>query len=318
MRAKPDPKLDELRDLEGRFFGRAPAQGWLKPVAVSFHRQTFRDVLMGSAKLDPGGGTDLNFTMHSPWAAPEPPAGYVKPRPEIFQRFLTLDSASNEELVKFGQQFGPLMVFCAPEGTLQGAKETIRERSEVWRYFARCMKALLHIAAAIHSGRRPDSADWEAIGRCPLPVYMARSRITDSGIQDPLLFQPEETWSAMAYFIAEGERRDLDMWARLLNVLLQLGRVRPAVSWEGEGKAAWPRLTFGAPRLISYLTLQLCLVALQRDVLPECSYCHEMYSSQRAPKTGQRNFCPRCRNERIPGLLAARDRRHRMREIRSK
>lgn len=42
-----------------------------------------------------------------------------------------------------------------------------------------------------------------------------------------------------------------------------------------------------------------------------CSYCDEVYLTQRLPKTGQRNFCPACRKSRIPARLAKRDQRKR-------
>jgi len=311
-----DPVIDELRDVEGRFLGRAPVQGWLRPVSLTFHRPTLRDLIEGKRPIDPRGGpTDMAFVVHTPWAAPSPPVGYVKPSRRVFEKFLSLGSASDAEIQAFASRFGPLMIFCVPEpeSSTDGKTELIHERSEVWRYFARCMTALLHIAASVHANRRPEPADWDTFGKCPFPVLSAKGRIKDADVLNPLAFQPEESWSAMAYFISVGEHRDREMWTRLLNCLLQLGRARPFVTWEGSGKSARPRLVFAAPRLLSFLALQLCLTALKADAFDVCGYCYCQYTGKRAPKTGQRNFCPECRGNGVPGLLAQREHRARVR-----
>jgi hypothetical protein len=315
MRALKDPKIDELRDVEGRFFGKAPVQGWPKPISVSFHRPTIRDLLQGSMVVDLGGPTDLGFIMHAPWAAPQE-VSYVRPTRRVLEQFLCLDLASDAELQDFASKFGPLLIFCRPGATADESKEIIHERSEVWRYFARSMKALLRIAVSFHSGRRSDPSDWDFIGNCPFPVLSAKQRIKDADVRNPLSFQPEESWSAMAYFIGTGEHRDRAMWVRLINGLLQLGRARPVVAWEGSGATAWPRMAFAAPRLLSFLALQLCLTALKQDAFPTCSFCRREYSPKRAPKAGQRNFCPDCRANGVPVLIAQRSRRERLREKR--
>jgi hypothetical protein len=311
-----DAAIDELRDVEGRFFGKAPVQGWLKPIKVEF-RHPPHDLQKGSIKFEPQDRTDVAFTMHTGWAAPMPPGGYVKPSRRIFETFLCLDSASDNEIHDFASRVGPLMIFCRPEPTADETTEIIHERSEVWRYFARCMKALLRIAASLQNGRRPNRSDWDTIGNCPFAVFNAKMRVRSTEMLNPLSFLPEETWSAAAHFIKKGEDRDREMWARLLNLLLQLGRARPFIKWEGSGTAAWPQLVFAAPRLLSYLAMQLCLVALKQDGFALCSSCSREYSPKRAPKTGQRNFCPECRQAGVPVRMAQRARSKRLRETRS-
>ncbi len=309
-----DLKMDMLRDADGNFFGKSPLLGWPKPIAVRFHRPSFRDLLEGTFIIDPvGGPTDIEFEMFTPWAVPAP-TGFLKPSGTLLEHFLCLHSAADTKLLDFATRFGPLLVFCQHRPTPDNSREMIYERSEVWRYFSRCMNALLRIVADFHNGRRTDRADWDIIGRCPLPIEMAKLRVTDADVQNPLAFQPEEGWSSMAYFIAMGEHRDRDMWARLLNGLLQLGRARPFITWEGSGNAARPRMVFAAPRLLSCLALQLSLRALKQDAFPPCSYCGLVYSPKRAPKAGQRNFCPECRKAGVPLKIAKRDQRERWRE----
>ena len=169
-----DPQVDELRDAEGKFFGRAPVQGWLRPISVSLRRPTFRDLLEGKFKVDPDGPTDRLFAVHTPWAAPTPPNGYVKPRPRLFEDFVSMGSASDDEIHRFASRYGPLMIFCRAEPGAEKTCDIIRERSDVWRYFARSMKSLLRIAANLHAGRRGSSSDWDAIGNAPFAVDMAR------------------------------------------------------------------------------------------------------------------------------------------------
>ena len=313
MTIASDFQIDQLRDIEGRSFGKPPVQGWLRPIRVDFHRPSLRDVLLGKPiPKDRGGPTDLRFVVHAPWSAPSPPAGYVKPTSRVFDDFLTLGTASDSELCNFAAKFGPLMVFCLAEATNDRKTEVIHERSQVWRYFARTMRALLHIAASIH-GRRPfNRADWDVIGNCPFPVFSAIERIKDETVLNPLLFQPEEGWSAMTFFIREGEHRDRKAWINLLNGLLQLGRTRPYVVWGERETVDRPRMLFGGPRLLSYLALQLSLAALRLGTFATCSFCSRQYSPQRAPKAGQRNYCAECRGGGKPALMAQRDRRRRL------
>jgi hypothetical protein len=312
MRALNDPAIDELRDAEGRFFGKAQVQGWLKPIKVEF-RHPLLDLLKGSSKFDPWGPTDIAFTMHTPWAAPTPPAGYVKPSRRLFEIFLCLDTASDREIQDFASRVGPLLIFCRPESTTDQATEIIHERSEVWRYFSRCMQALLRIAASVQNGRRPKSSDWDIIGHCPFAVFRAKERVGSTDVLNGLSFLPEETWSAAAHFIRKGEDRDRDMWARLLNVLLELGRARPFIKWQGSSDSMRPGMVFAAPRLLSYLAMQLCLVALSQNGFVLCSTCANQYSPLRAPKAGQRNYCPECRTAGVPDRMAQRARRERLR-----
>jgi hypothetical protein len=118
----------------------------------------------------------------------------------------------------------------------------------------------------------------------------------------------------MTHFVRKGSDRDRKMWARLLNALMELGRVRPWLVWEGTGGSV-PKLMFSGRNLLSYLALQLCLRASKHDAFAVCSYCEREYTSaERAPKAGQRNFCLDCRNNGVPVRLAQRSRRERLRE----
>lgn len=75
-----------------------------------------------------------------------------------------------------------------------------------------------------------------------------------------------------------------------------------------------PKLRFETYTMFGYLVLQLCLRVAGIESFVVCSHCHTQYTPVvRAPKMGQRNFCPECRKNKIPRLLATRDSRERRR-----
>lgn len=295
-----DPLIDEFRDIEGNLFGRAPAQEWVKPTNVTLREKSFRHVMEGSLK----NGSELEFVI--PWSAPQ--TRCVKPSRDILERFLGLATASDTEIHGFASRFGPLLIFC--KATEADDHAVIIESCDVWRYFAGCMKSLLRIAGSYQFGRRPDPADWNVIGVHPITVI--RTAVDDYDWLNPSPLQAEKAWKVMASVISRGENRDRAMWARLLNALLVLGRVRPWIVMDARGVSTRPRLTFTGPNLLSYLALQLCLMASKHDAFAVCSFCNKDYSpTLRAPKAGQRNFCPDCRKSGVPGRIAQRNRRER-------
>jgi len=312
MTALNDLQIDELRDLEGQFFGKAPVLGWLKPISVDLRPPTLRDVIEGRVPRGLHGRADMKFVMHTPWAAPSPPAGYVKPDKVILERFLCLDSARDASIHEYASKYGPLMIFCRTEVSEDETTDVVWEHSMVWRYFARCMKALLRIAACFHNGRKTADSDWQVIGDRP-PFVFTKTRLRDLKTLSPLSFQPEETWILISAFLRAGEHRDRDAWSRLLNVLLDLGRARPLVVWRAGAEPNLPQIVFSGGRLMAYLALQLSLMALKQEGFAICSFCRKQYSLKRAPKTGQRNYCQDCRGAGVPDKLAHRASRERAR-----
>jgi hypothetical protein len=305
--------VDTLADADGKFFGRnAPAQGWPKPISANFYRPGFRDLMEGKVKAHPSGPTDMDFVIPAPWAAARAGVGYVKPDRRILEEFLRLELAEDSQIYKFAAKYGPLLIFGRFE-TTEERKLIVHEYSEVWRYMARCMNSLLRIAAKLYAGRSSADSDWDAIGKCPFPVYAAAERSEHTDWLDPSPFSAEEDWSGMTNFIGRGHSRNREMWATLLNTLLRFGRARPWVIWGSAASAARPQMVFSGPSLLSYLALQLCLMALKQDAFVVCTFCQREYPPTRAPKSGQRNFCPDCREQGSPVLVAQRSRRDRLR-----
>ena len=265
------------------------------PVAQNFNSTTF---------------SALEFVQDPHWRESAPRTNAVRPQPSIFDQFLRLAEAPDHQIQEFASQFGALLIFCRIDLAKVPKKLVIVESCDVWRYFAASMRCLLRIANCFHNDRRPDPADWAGIGACPASLIPAESDVPD--LLSPYGFGAEEAWTAMVHFVRTGSDRDRKMWTRLLNVLLELGKVRSWLLWERS--VARPELVFTGPSLLSYLALQLCLRASKHDAFAVCSYCNCQYApAERAPKAGQRNFCPDCRSGGVPIRIAQRSRRERLR-----
>jgi hypothetical protein len=301
MRKPPNLELDDFRNDEGDLFGSVPAQGWVKPQSVILHSKTIRNTLEGTLPY----GSELEFAV--PWSADSSKA--IKPSRRILEDFLSLAGKSEAEMHRFASRFGPLLIYSRIEERDEGA--LIFESCDVWRHFAASMRALLRIAGDLHFGRPCSSPHWEAIGYVP-PLVLVKKAIEIDWI-NPSAADGEKQWGVMA--AASGQRRNQHptLWAGFLNALLLLGRVRPWVVLDGPLGAQRPRLSFTGSNLLSYLALQVCLLASKHDAFAVCSHCNITFTpGKRAPKLGQRTFCQACRADGIPVRLAQRDRRARL------
>lgn len=325
---------DVLRDEAKDMLGRTPAQGWLKPsrVELNVRRVTLRNVhkkvysaadyLQAMNAEDAGidesatartGQLEFEFVLGPPRTGSPAHPNRVRPHPDILERFLRLATATDQQIHRFASNFGALLIFDRFEKGKMPGELVIVESCEMWRYFAASMRSLLRIASCFHTNCRPDPVDWEQIGDHPASLVAEEKKIRDP--RSPSSFGGEEAWTVNTHFVRKGADRDRKMWARLLNTLLDLGRVRPWLVWEGVGSSARPKLLFSGPSLLSYLALELCLRASKHDAFAVCSYCNRQYAPmRRAPKAGQRNFCADCRVSGVPIRLAQRSRRERLRE----
>jgi len=97
------------------------------------------------------------------------------------------------------------------------------------------------------------------------------------------------------------------------NTLLGLGRVRPWITWSGaQPEGPRPGFTYTSRSLLSSLALQLCLRISKVEAFVLCFHCSRAYLPRvRAPKVGQRNFCPDCREQGWPKYYSHRDFRQR-------
>jgi hypothetical protein len=331
-----DPRIDELRNRHGKLSSHIPVHDWLKPERVTL--RTPSGVADVNALRIPSGVAhanspsilsspaegrtwpELEFVVRAPWKKRSSGIRPVRPTGPILEEFLGLATDTDEEIRDFASKFGPLLIFYREgrrDQTAESYELVIIESCEIWRYFAASMRSLLHMAAKFQAGQPPDGTDWDTIGKFPLAAEEAKEGSFD--LLSPSPVDAEAEWKSIAGYIRARKGRmgkqSWSLWARLMNALLELGRVRPWLLWDAPGRDGRPKLVFSGPNLLSYLALQLCLSASKHDSFAVCSYCNREYPpSQRAPKAGQRNFCPECRDSGIPLRLAQRARRQRLRD----
>ena len=220
----------------------------------------------------------------------------VRPPSGLLERFMDLADKSDEAIRGFAERFGSLGVYCTGFHF---------ESCDVWRYFATAMLSLLKIAAQEYHRHPGSSADWDAIGKVPQSIH-------ELHFSDNRKFSTESElgWYIAASGVAHGDHRNRLMLVRLVNDLLALGKARPWVRWPKD--ALRPRIVFSSPGLLSYLALQLALRVTKMNSFFLCTHCQKEYSpTARAPKKGQRRFCPECRAAGIPKQYAISDYRDR-------
>jgi hypothetical protein len=296
--------IDELR-VNDRFFSRVLVNRWPKPESVRLllpSRYSLSELPgLSNSNLD----ARLEFSWH--WKGPtiDSPTP-VKPPRDLVDMFMKLGDADEARIQAFAERYGGLFVFC--EMRPSEDRLIVTESCEVWRYFARSIQALLRIATTINRPKAGAPNDWDQIGCCP-PAVKKPPEASKRDLLSPIRYPGEEAWPLMAHFIRKGDR-DWRMWTRLLNCLLDLGRVRPFVHWDRSSNERSPYLLFGTPSLFSHIAFQACLLATRREGVAVCSYCRASYQPRlRAPKAKQRNFCPACKEKRVPARLWQRDHR---------
>ncbi len=305
MSSLEQPAIDEPRDVDAQLPGVAPAHAWLKPVRVTLKAIKGREgVPVDIPPYLPE--SELEFVVYIDGFAPTS-VQPIKSRKEILEDFLRLASATDAEIHSFASKFGPLLIFPRTDSGAETPgkvdQKIFIETCAVWRYFASCMGALLRIAASFRSGRTANPQDWETIGNFP-SIQVPR---------DPEVGSPEYYWIRELRRIREVNHQNRTVWARLMNTLLLFGQARPWIIYQESG--ALPRMVFSGPSLLSYLALQLYLEASRYDAFAVCSYCNREYQRlRRAPKTGQRNFCPDCRATGGPVRMGQRLRAQRLRK----
>lgn len=150
------------------------------------------------------------------------------------------------------------------------------EGIEIWRGYSRKFRALLDLAARLHEGKVGEPDDWR---RLNVAVEDDRGR---SGR------------------VLEQDQVQL---AVVLNQFISQARVGITVEWD----RATPVVAMTGRGLFSALVTQLVLATARSDGLAICSGCAESYAPRRRPRGGQRRYCEKCRERKVPQRDAARD-----------
>jgi hypothetical protein len=302
--------MAEFLQEKGEFFGRTLSADWLAPESVYLS--------YGTLKIR---GIRQYWSRGSQRRSTRPPHGlldsFIALADDSSEK-LTLRSLlrprvnrSDERISRFAARYGGLQIFFKLTGGAGLLQTEHIEYCDVWRYFARVMRAMLRIAANLYHGTSGPTDQWNVISQFPQVMHQVAHRSTP-GLLHPFPEGDERNWLALAHFAAKNSQQNKTMFGHLVNTLLGLGCVRPWMTWPHEGR---PKITYSSRSLLSQLVLQLCLRLAKIDAFLVCTHCQKPYSPVvRAPKAGQRNFCPDCRREGVPRTYALKDFRLRQRQ----
>jgi hypothetical protein len=310
-RRSQEAALAELLNKDGQFYGTTLSADWRAP-----------------ERVEVSGGVLTIRGTHPYWHRGHP-ARLIRPPGNLLDAFVSLAGVSGTERVSlrdlvrgsdpsddkicaFASRYGGLQIFYWLRDIGDWPVTEHLEYCDIWRYFAGTMGALLRIAAKLYRGERGSQADWEIIHKVP-PLLQETAFGSQLGTLQPFPMGNEKNWLALAHFAGKPSQQNRAIFSHMMNTLLGLGGVRPWFSWsEASRSAARPGITYSSQSLLSQLVLQLCLRVAKVDSFLVCTHCQQSYSPVvRAPKAGQRNFCPACRAAGVPQKYALRDFRHR-------
>jgi hypothetical protein len=310
MKHANDASMAEFLQEKGEFFGRSLSADWLAPESVKLSygilrirsiRQYWSDNKTRRSTRPPHGLLDSFIALADDSSEKLTLSSLLRPRV----------NRSDERISRFAARYGGLQIFFKLTGGAGLLQTEHIEYCAVWRYFARVMRAMLRIAADLHQGRSGPKEEWYVITQVPQVMRQTAHKSLPS-LLHPFPVGDEQNWLALTHFVAKDSQQNRAMFGHLVNTLLGLGCVRPWMTWRAEGR---PKITYSSRSLLSQLALQLCLRLAKIDAFLVCIHCQKPYSPVvRAPKAGQRNFCPDCRRDGVPRTYALKDFRLRQRQ----
>ena len=307
--------FEDFYDSQGRLFTPSAVPEWERPNRVELCR-----VAEGERPVNPLTLRQLKFgselhieTSRRELFRPISPSHVVRPTPDLLERFIDLAEEDEVQMLKFARKYGGLEIFFDWD-----SKRVHIEYCSVWRYFARVIKAALKIGASLYARQPLAAAAWKTIGQLPAAIRsMDESPGRDHGLRSRIT-EAEQWCSIAGYLRSSGRpypRETRSLFVRVLNILLGLGMVRPWIVWPDSPQRSRPQVVYSGRSLMSGLALQLCLRVAKIASFVICVHCHQSYlPAKRAAKTGQRNFCPGCRDKGIPQQYAWSDFQQRKRD----
>jgi hypothetical protein len=197
------------------------------------------------------------------------------PRPvdsHLWEAFLTLAEASDDEIRDFATKWGPLR-----------HRETQPETEPLsdWRKYAKLAAAIFQCTIALKQGRAGSIKDWKLLGRW---------------LNADLAFLRNENGLVGRMAVAQA----LNLWfsrtkaSSLIAIQKEKLIVAPAVN-----------------SLFGIIGVQLAYQITGARQMLVCHHCHRSFTPAHKPPTGIRTFCPTCRRDKKPQLYAMRDLRDR-------
>lgn len=256
---------------------------------------------------------ETNFHMFPSWYSvpgASPAGGDVIPPRDLLARFLRLRDADDSAVLSFAAKWGPLP-WCrehslpAPHSRECFASlcyerrryaEPVTAYREIARDFARVVNAAER--AIVNSNGDAARLAGAELWKIIIPALDRHSSRRAEEIAD-------------AYGLKGSIEQIANRW------LIPKFGIGPSLAWDESSDFA----SLGFSPLDPCLITTLARRVLGRFMSPlhHCSGCQREYSESerhKAPKRGQRNFCPECRANRVPQRFAERE--YRMREKQKK
>lgn len=197
----------------------------------------------------------------------------------LLNKFIRLDKASPEEILRFAQQWGVLglckhfvpythflydidkdqVVRCK---LLEFDTGQHWEPVERWRYFARRARAILRVASRLNQNKQGYFKDWQVL--------------------NPTLSRPLNKLGGMYLLEKTTLAEKIEYW-------LDYGNVRPQFTWPGDK----PLISFGC-NVLGLITCHIMFAVSRSGGIAICRGCGYPYSPIKRPKTNQRNYCKSC------------------------
>ena len=228
-----------------------------------------------------------------------------RPGPPILRDFVRLADGDGPQIRAYARRWGILGIcehglpFChaGNEGGMPRCRPLRREDLgwrfdgweplERWWHFARQARAMLNLAANLHTDRPGQPEDWQVVVHHPKqPVPWWRPSV-------------EAEWILLSSVVQE--------WIRI-------GDVRPVLArGPTQGRQVEFGSSAGGARLFETLACQLLFTMTRVTGVAVCSACAAIYTPRRRPRPDQRRYCRSCRDGGVPQRDAQRDRQRRRR-----
>ena len=201
----------------------------------------------------------------------------MRPRRDLYERFLALGDASGEEIVAFAKAFGPLNLcrhdlphFHEDQDPDDRCKPLGRELIGHWRQWSHRCLALHNVGLKLQSpnGRLPSPTEWRG--------FSTNRALVDDGAKK----------------VSRAEQRIY--FAEELSGLFRATGIRPMFVWLKES----PRITVGGRfGVLSAVVLQIA-EAMIEERLYLCDFCGAPHHRERAPKANHLAKCGVCQRTR--------------------
>lgn len=215
----------------------------------------------------------------------------VNPPRDLLDRFIRLDSASDQAILRFAENYGVVAV-CADHGDpLSNRRHAVGQVARTtscdvlggaepyvptgwYRAFARWARSILNLAERIHNENPGNSTDWDF-------VYPGYSEVRETGFGRN--FKPVDLSQHDLF------QEDREVLAQLLDWWLTEVDTRVRFHWDWSDPR--PQVNLNAGSLPGAIVTSLVFAVGRSGGLAVCTSCGIVYSPDRQPAKGRRNYC---------------------------